>query len=142
MRFLIGISAVLVSWSIVEPGMYFIAACLLSLRPILAQIARKWRKSPLYHGNLSKDEYGRHSSIQGLCRTELAPARSGFKKVHFPQSDQAIAIETAFFQGSVFPGSATLDHDVEQSFTPSSQPHGIRVDKELRVTASRHGDVM
>lgn len=118
------ISVVLVGWSIIEPGMYLIASCLLALRPIFAQFTGKWLKSCVYHGTLSKEEFDRRSSSQGLRLTGLATAHSHseFTKMQYPQDDQVIASETAFAHCSVFSNPATLDHDVEQGFAPSSQP--------------------
>jgi hypothetical protein len=100
--------------------MYLIAACLLALRPIFAQIAQKWLKSRLYHGTLSKGEHGRRSSSRGFRLTGLAPAHSGLTKMQYRQGGQAIAGKTAFPHRSAFPDLAAFDHDVEQGFAPCS----------------------
>lgn len=45
--FITGASVLLMGWSIIEPGMYLIAACLLALRPILRKMSPKELKTRL-----------------------------------------------------------------------------------------------
>ena len=142
MRSLIGASIVLVGWSVIEPGMYLIAACLLCLRPIFVQVTGKWHKARLYHGVLSKKEHSRQSDTQGLHRTALAPAHSEFTKMCYPRKEHVIVVETALPHQSMFLDPATPDHDIELGFTPSSQPHEIRIDKNFRDTTLKRGDMM
>jgi hypothetical protein len=142
MSFSLGTSVVLVGWSIIEPGMYLIAACLLTLRPMFAQLNRKCLKPRLYHGTLSKEEHDTSSSSRGLHLTGLVPARSHswVTQMQCPQGGQVITGATAFPHQSVSSSSKILEHDVERGLALSSQPQGIRVDSDFRITTSDRGD--
>ena len=51
MNYLIGGSVSLFNSSILEGGMYLIAACLLTLRPIFAQLSQRWPRISNWSGS-------------------------------------------------------------------------------------------
>lgn len=67
-----GASVSLVSWSVVEPGMYLIAACLPALRPICAQLVPK----------LIRSRFSSHSTRNTIVPLEDLPlaANSAFAR--------------------------------------------------------------
>lgn len=73
--YLLGASVLLVGWSIIEPGMYLIAACLLSMRPIFARISQRWPRFRLYRVYHRKSGYSR-SGGQSLSLHDLRAAQS------------------------------------------------------------------
>jgi len=63
-------------WSVIEPGMYLIAACLLALRPVLRKFSPKEIGSRLRHTRLFlKTDESTHDKLLG-CRREAYLSRS------------------------------------------------------------------
>ena len=80
-----GASVPLMSWSVIEPAMYLIAACLLTLRPILRKLSTKdlgsrLRNSAIFRKiNNSKSDGSQDSHRKSQLPRGLA---SGFVELH------------------------------------------------------------
>jgi hypothetical protein len=98
-RWYTGASVKLVSWSIVEPGMYIIAACSLKLRPVTRKMAFKLQLKKLYRSILGKTTQGSDSK-NGL---HLGPMRSssGFRKMSPGQAEDTLLEDKTLHRESV-----------------------------------------
>lgn len=90
----------LVIWSIVEPGMYIVAACSLKLRPLMKKIASKLQLKKLYGSNL-----GNTSQIKGSRKSiYLGPmcSSSRFRKMSPGQVEDTLLDDLDAPQGGRF----------------------------------------
>ncbi|MCJ1383911.1 hypothetical protein MMC17_007025 [Xylographa soralifera] len=109
-------SVVLVSWSIVEPGMYLIAACAVALRPIFALLTPQWLKALLIGTHGRKSGYSKPSRNNGVRLDALPPGQSnsGFVKIYHEEDDNVALTRTAFPSGII----RTTEYDVERGSGP------------------------
>ena len=126
-------SVLLVGFSIVEAGMYLIAACLLALRPVLAQLSLKELTARLYGAHTGTREHGKSNSSEGLRLDSL------------PQPDLSAGIIEAQYERGTQPKTdktakplapQAFDNDEELDLIPLSLFHGIRVKTDILVEAS------
>lgn len=105
-----GSSVVLVGWSIIEPGMYLIAACAIALRPLSRHFIFEWLKKRVYSsaGRLSK--HGVHADRKDIFLNGLpaSNSHSGFAKIQ-AQDDKSMTSETGLAHGI----TQTVRYDIE-----------------------------
>jgi hypothetical protein len=104
------------SWTIIEPGMYLIAACLLALRPLLNKLSPTNIKS-LFQSN-SSVRTSKYSRPESYIRRSMKPPASGFIELQ-SEHGQGDASETNLPIRSIDPDRSLRDYDVEQGSAPS-----------------------
>ena len=107
---LAGADVSLISWTIVESGMYLSAACLVGLRPLLS-VLPSWLMKHVTHNASRKS--GRHATITGEDRDSISRI---IKSV-----DNRLELRS-------------FNQDVEQGIENPFQDRGIRVDSDICVT--------
>ncbi len=121
---LIGASVVLMGWSVVEPGMYLIAACLLALNPIFGKISLKELRTRLRNTGVSlASRKSRSDDSQGLRHKAQRPGNSssGFTELQ-NRRDRRSASEEAVLALSATNTDQSLHRiDVEQGLVPPTQ---------------------
>lgn len=85
---LIGSAVSLINWTIIECGMYLIAASLLTLRPIFAQLSRHWSRVHLNHIGLRKPNLGAKSGSRSLSLRHLPSASPHYKSAELHHTDE------------------------------------------------------
>lgn len=119
--FLVGASVDLMGWSVIEPGMYLIAACLLALKPILGKISLKELRTRLRNSSLfrSRQTYQSGDS-QGFRHKPQPPGNSGSGFIELQSGhDRNSAREDATpAPSSVKPDLSLRQYDVEQGMVP------------------------
>ena len=116
----IGASVLLMGWSIIEPGMYLIAACLLALRPILRKMSPKELKTRLRIPSFSRaPDNAKSDDSQGLRHTAEPPGKSSSEGIELQstQDKRSAHEETTLPPRSIDVDLSLRHYDVEQGFT-------------------------
>lgn len=117
--FLIGASVTLMGWSIIEPGMYLIAACLLALRPILRKMSPKVLKIRLRTPTFSRlPDNAKSDDSQDLRHKAEPPGKSSSEGIELQsrQDKRSAHEETMLPPSSVDVDLSIRHYDVEQGF--------------------------
>ena len=124
MIYLIGGSVSLFNSSILEGGMYLIAACLLTLRPVFAQLSQRWPRVSLNSIFVRKSNFSGSEDNGSLSLQHLpsAPPRYDLAEIQHTEGD-----ESTHGKGTVTHKSPAKDlpaHsiDVEQQLGAASKP--------------------
>ena len=121
---LIGAPVALMGWSVIEPGMYLIAACLPALKPIFGKISLKELRIRLRNTGLSlASRKSRSDDSQGLRHKAQRPrnSSSGFIGLQ-NRHDRRSASEEASLASSAPNTDQSLNrYDVEQGLVPPTQ---------------------
>ncbi len=116
----IGASVLLMGWSIIEPGMYLIAACLLALRPILRKMSPKELKTRLRIPSFSRaPDNAKSDDSQGLRHKAEPPGKSSSEGIELQsrQDKRSAHEETTLPPRSIDVDLSLRHYDVEQGFT-------------------------
>ena len=113
-----GASVSLMSWTVIEAGMYLIAACLLALRPILNKLSPKELKSRLRRsGHTSASAKPNVSGGTQSSRHDANYPAPGFVELQ-SRHEQHGASETNLPLTLTDPHPSLRDYDPEQGFAP------------------------
>lgn len=113
-----GVSVSLMGWTVIEPGMYLIAACLLALRPILRKLSPKEITTRLrgFSGLLRKSDNSRSDDTHGI-RNKARPVKSS--NSGFIELQSRHDIRSAIDEITIPPSTRDVDlslrqHDLEE----------------------------
>ena len=131
----------LVSWTVIEPGMYLIAACLVTLRPLL-QLVIKGKVLGTYHGSASRG-YQLSSSANDNKHAKLQKAGNSVVKSiplgQIPGQRSSFSDDRELVQKDVYDGKTGTQADCVSSPRQSHfGSHQILVEQDYSVTLSRH----
>ncbi len=121
---LIGASVVLMGWSVIEPGMYLIAACLLALKPIFGKISLKELRTRLRNSGFSlTSRKSRSDDSQGLRHKAHRPGNSssGFIELQNRHDKRSASEEAALALSATNTDQSLHRYDVEQGLVPPIQ---------------------
>lgn len=113
-------------WSIIEPGMYLLAACLLTLRPILRKLSPKELGPKLRNYRVFRKAYGSKSDdSQELSRQAQPPgsSASGLVELQDRSSKSSVTADRNMpFVPSSTEAVSPQFYDVEQGFAAPMRP--------------------
>lgn len=124
--------------------MYLIAACLLALRPVIAQALPKWLRAYVSGRHSRKPAEGLDDSNHKLQLNASPPPHShpSFTGGACLQGEKVTASNTPFHYKPTFPIVHTYEYDVERGFAHSLGPLGERSEHDPRFITSNPRDVI
>ena len=133
-----GASVTLVGWSIAEAGLYLIAACLVALRPIFAQLSPSWLRIRLTNSASKRTPHDKHSSSQGFSLGGLPPgaSRAGFTEIKSMGRESSPERGVPVREKALPELPREEGVDVEKGFGAGVPLAGIRVESGYVVTSS------
>ena len=97
-------------WSVIEPGMYLIAACLLALKPILGKVSLKELRTRLKNTSLFRTRRSYQSDdSQGFRHKPQPPGNSG---------SGFIELQSGLDRNSVREDATSAPSSVKQDLSP------------------------
>ena len=119
--FLVGASVELMGWSVIEPGMYLIAACLLALKPLLGKVSLKELRARLRNTSLFRTRRSYQSADSEGFRHKPQPPEnsgSGFIELQSGHDRNSTREDATSAPSSVRPDLSSHRYDVEKGLVP------------------------
>ena len=138
----LGEGVILSAWSIVEPSMYFIAACLPALRPVIAKIAPESLKTKIQTTFLKRTRSSGTDKSHTVHLTGIpsAHAHSGFSKLGCDPLGGPLPQKT-FIEHETEPiQTREVPYDVEQGLPQPPPPNAVVVRSVIETTRFGYGD--
>ncbi|KAF2179123.1 hypothetical protein K469DRAFT_674827 [Zopfia rhizophila CBS 207.26] len=85
-------SVKLVGWSIIEPGMYLVAACSMKFRPVFTRISRKLHLWEFY-GTFTRGESSGGRNSKSMRLDMMPSSNSGFNKMHAGKDENSSTVD-------------------------------------------------
>ena len=126
----LGASVDLMGWSVIEPGMYLIAACLLTLRPVLRKVSPKDFGSRLRNTVIFRRTHNSNSDDSQVLRRKAplpGSSVSGFVELEDRYDKRNADGGLSLPPGSVIAHTSLGHYDVEQGFAAPFKQAGTHI---------------